>query len=530
MNKVLALVLGVILLSVMIAVILGGDDECLDQRGVDGSTAVPPGSYSKPEVMPPGVVTSGYGPRGGGFHYGLDISTAGPEIPIYAFADGVVTNAGPASGFGQWIVISHQAEDGSRFDTVYGHMYPAGVLVSVGDTVYAGQQIAVQGSNGQSSGPHLHFEVHPGGWSQHSGVDPASWVAQAVNPSTGVDLSHRTTVNIDGGDFDGGELPPASAHGVNASEQGLRRDTIRLQRMIAQKFPQITDIGGWRASDPYPDHPDGRALDVMIPAYTTAQGIQLGDSIKDWVYINRQALGVEYVLWRQTSYTGDGVAKPMEDRGSSTANHMDHVHITVASSLYPQADETYTPVDGLSSTGSYTSKPGCVDEGDEHAEHLADGTVPDEFAPWLERGAAVCEAVDAPLLAAQLDHESGFKRGEVSGAGAQGYAQFVPGTWQKYGYAVDDDGNRIGAAGVGDPNRVGDAVMAQAHYMCDIAARVRPKIDSGQLRGVSLTEAMLAGYNAGEGALDTYGGMPPYAETTAYVQTITTNREKYIKH
>ena len=526
MKKAAAFLVGVVLLIVFLVVLLAGNDECADERGVDGDSSVPPGSYSKPEVMPPGVVTSGFGIRWGAPHNGLDISS-GMGTPIYAYADGTVTNSGPATGFGQWIVITHQADDGSRFDTVYGHMYPQDLLVHVGDKVRAGQQIAREGSNGQSTGSHVHFEVHPGGWGNP--VDPAPWVDKAVNPSTGVDMKTEHTVKLTPDvTEDGDELKPASEYGVQASEEGLRRDTIRLQRMIAKKFPDIKVIGGYRPSDPFPDHPDGRALDVMIPSHKSSSGVALGNHIKDWAYINRNKLNVDYVIWRQTSYNGDGVARKMEDRGGDTANHYDHVHITLNSSPYPDANEQYNEVTGLSNDGSYTMDGNCEGHGDEHAD-LAPGTVPPEFEPWLAKGAAVCEEVDAPLLAAQLKQESGFQKGAVSQAGAMGYAQFMPGTWASYGYAVDEDGNRVGAAGAGDPNDVGAAVMAQANYMCDIAARAKPKIASGQWQGVTVREAMLAGFNAGEGNVDKYGGIPPFEETINYVAKITADAKNYAR-
>ena len=82
--------------------------------------------------------------------------------PIFAARDGDVVAAGPADGFGNWIIIQHTV-DGRRVDTVYGHMYDDGVLVKVGQKVTAGQQIGKIGSNGQSTGAHLHLEVWEGG-------------------------------------------------------------------------------------------------------------------------------------------------------------------------------------------------------------------------------------------------------------------------------------------------------------------------------------------------------------------------------
>ncbi|MHA2788447.1 M23 family metallopeptidase [Corynebacterium sp. S7] len=123
-----------------------------------------------PSVVKPaeGTFTSGFGPRWGTIHQGIDIA-APIGTPILAAMDGVVTASGPASGYGNWIKILH--EDGST--TLYGHM--SSLNVAVGQAVTAGQQIAGMGSEGQSTGSHLHFEYHPAG----SGpVDPQPWLAQ----------------------------------------------------------------------------------------------------------------------------------------------------------------------------------------------------------------------------------------------------------------------------------------------------------------------------------------------------------------
>ncbi|HEY9736567.1 MAG TPA: peptidoglycan DD-metalloendopeptidase family protein [Trichocoleus sp.] len=101
-----------------------------------------------------GVLTSGYGPRWGRMHRGVDI--AGPVgTPIYAAASGTVVRAGwNSGGYGNLVDIRHA--DGSM--TRYGHN--SRLLVRAGQEVRQGQQIAEMGSTGYSTGPHLHFEVH----------------------------------------------------------------------------------------------------------------------------------------------------------------------------------------------------------------------------------------------------------------------------------------------------------------------------------------------------------------------------------
>lgn len=115
-----------------------------------------------------GAYTSGFGARWGTNHNGVDIANA-IGTPIVAAMDGTVIDAGPASGFGNWVRLKH--EDGTI--TVYGHMET--IDVTVGQTVAAGQKIAGMGSRGFSTGSHLHFEVYPGG---ESPVDPAPWLAE----------------------------------------------------------------------------------------------------------------------------------------------------------------------------------------------------------------------------------------------------------------------------------------------------------------------------------------------------------------
>jgi murein DD-endopeptidase MepM/ murein hydrolase activator NlpD len=97
-------------------------------------------------------LTSVFGTRWGVAHQGIDL--AGPiGTPIYALTDGEVVEAGPASGFGLWVVIRHG--DGSK--SVYGHVNR--MFVDVGDRVRAGEEIAEIGNRGFSTGPHLHLEI-----------------------------------------------------------------------------------------------------------------------------------------------------------------------------------------------------------------------------------------------------------------------------------------------------------------------------------------------------------------------------------
>jgi murein DD-endopeptidase MepM/ murein hydrolase activator NlpD len=118
-----------------------------------GSGASASGDVVRPAT---GRLTSTYGARGGEIHFGIDIANS-IGTPILSAMAGEVIDSGPASGFGLWVRVRH---DGGLI-TVYGHINES--LVSVGQRVGAGEQIATMGNRGQSTGPHLHFEVHQDG-------------------------------------------------------------------------------------------------------------------------------------------------------------------------------------------------------------------------------------------------------------------------------------------------------------------------------------------------------------------------------
>jgi murein DD-endopeptidase MepM/ murein hydrolase activator NlpD len=120
-------------------------------------------------VMPTkGIFTSNFGYRWGVLHAGIDLANS-IGTPILAVSDGVVVEAGPAGGYGMLVKLRHS--DGTV--THYGHVNTT--LVSVGERVMAGDQIATMGYRGNSTGPHLHFEVLQGGTER---IDPVPWLAK----------------------------------------------------------------------------------------------------------------------------------------------------------------------------------------------------------------------------------------------------------------------------------------------------------------------------------------------------------------
>ena len=105
------------------------------------------------------------------FHAGIDIG-AGYGAPVWAADDGTVVYAGYASGYGTLVLISHGTVNGQDLTTGYAHM--SALNVSQGDHVSRGQPVGQVGNEGNSTGPHLHFEVRLDG----NPVDPLGWVSQ----------------------------------------------------------------------------------------------------------------------------------------------------------------------------------------------------------------------------------------------------------------------------------------------------------------------------------------------------------------
>lgn len=102
---------------------------------------------------------------------------------------------------------------------------------------------------------------------------------------------------------------------------GLVAGTAELRKIIQERFG-ISNIGGYRGADGYNEHSTGRALDVMV-----GNNKAKGDSVKDFAIANASAIDLKWAIWQQRLWNPDGSSKPMEDRGSPTQNHMDHVHI-----------------------------------------------------------------------------------------------------------------------------------------------------------------------------------------------------------
>lgn len=118
-----------------------------------------------------------------------------------------------------------------------------------------------------------------------------------------------------------------------APERGLQVRTILASRSISAAFPEIKSIGGVRP-DALRWHPNGLALDVMIPNPASPAGIALGNEILAFALENADRFGLQDVIWRGVYYTPNGSKV-------GGYGHYDHVHITTTGGGYPAGGESY---------------------------------------------------------------------------------------------------------------------------------------------------------------------------------------------
>lgn len=168
-----------------------------------------------------------------------------------------------------------------------------------------------------------------------------------------------------------GWVPPAEMlHAmIPGFAQGLNPGADFLRTTIMRQWPQIGDIGGRRAEDGYGEHSSGNALDVMVPGWDTPEGILLGNQVAGFLAKNREQLGLDGFIWRQTGYGYGGSftdGKAMSDRGSPTQNHMDHLHVMLgkgrgsgaAAVGLPTSSISLPSASGMSSSGGTSGRGG----------------------------------------------------------------------------------------------------------------------------------------------------------------------------
>lgn len=159
-----------------------------------------------------------------------------------------------------------------------------------------------------------------GDWAQVARGKRLAWVHKAYllrKKPTAKTLSSTGSTGSVSGRVSGAPCPDGSA-----VESGLVANTVAVYRSVCAAFPSVSSWGGRSGSGG--NHSTGRALDIMVTGST-------GDAIAAYVRAHARELGVSEVIWSRQIWTvqraGDGW-RPMSDRGSTTANHYDHVHVS----------------------------------------------------------------------------------------------------------------------------------------------------------------------------------------------------------
>jgi hypothetical protein len=130
------------------------------------------------------------------------------------------------------------------------------------------------------------------------------------------------------------------AKGVG-SEDHLQKDTILAKRAISAAFPEITDIGGYRA-DSLPWHPNGQAIDCMIPDPLSPRGKALGDQVLGFALGRWKEFNLNHVIWQNRIWNSPNHSEPFGANWNDiTQAHRNHVHVATNGGGFPTAGTVY---------------------------------------------------------------------------------------------------------------------------------------------------------------------------------------------
>jgi hypothetical protein len=311
-----------------------------------------------PGSATPGVFPSPVGAPPGG-------APAGPGGPLGAFAP---TAAG--AHHADWDAIAQKESSGNWADHDSGHNGHYGGLqfLPATWTMYGGGEFAPGADQATKEQQITVAERILNGWNGIPGQGPGAWPDTYVGFSKGGSPSNAPGRAVTSGSGNGDDVPALLGRGEyvwdtdtvdkygwlisalhNGSLKGFDQggptdgldtkgaqvDTIAVAE-AAKKLFGITDIGMYRSADGYNEHASGEAADVMV-----GNNKDTGDAVAQYFLQNAAQFGVQYVLWQQTQWNPDGSKSKMEDRGSPTANHMDHVHVRTLGGGFPQgADQS----------------------------------------------------------------------------------------------------------------------------------------------------------------------------------------------
>jgi GH25 family lysozyme M1 (1,4-beta-N-acetylmuramidase) len=255
-------------------------------------------------------------------HSGTDFA-ADDGTPFYACAGGTVLYIGPASGYGQWIVLDHPDSEGGGV-TEYGHMWDAYATgLQQGQWVDAGQLIGYVGSNGQATGPHLHLTV----WERAYGgqrIDPETWLSGAPYPPSGGGQAPASTPTT------GGSM---TIFGVDVSEHQDGMSLAQAKRE-GMEFAFIRTTDGTYQDRCYRSHlDDAEGAGMVTAAYHFCRRPDEGTSVAQQVEASLAVMGdARRPVWLDVEtpggFSGDLVAQfkaEFERRGVRVAGVYSYV-------------------------------------------------------------------------------------------------------------------------------------------------------------------------------------------------------------
>jgi len=190
--------------------------------------------------------------------------------------------------------------------------------------------------------------------------------------------------------------------------------------------------------------------------------------------------------------------------GLASASTTGSAYPATTNADFASALQTATTADASAASGpssSATGYPGLAGLAYDAAQGVAGGGEAGDYESMIEQAAAR-NGVDPAVLHGLIEQESGFDPNATSSAGASGLTQLMPGT--------------ASSLGVANPLNPAESIEGGARYLGQLMTQFGGN-----------TEDALAAYNAGPGAVQQYGGIPPYAETQSYVSKVLGNAEAF---
>ncbi|WP_051215360.1 SH3 domain-containing protein [Granulicoccus phenolivorans] len=200
-----------------------------------------------------------------------------------------------------------------------GSLNKGDAVKGTGKTSNGFTEVTYNGKSGWVSSEFLSKDKPAADTSSSAKAD-TSKAAPAPQTNSGSSNSSQSAGSSSSG---GGSVPQSTSCG---SLPGLQPNAVKVHQALCAQFPAISSYGGVREADGgY--HSSGRAIDAMVSNQA------LGQAVANYVRANAGSLGVTEVIWNQQIWTTQRSSegwRAMADRGSATANHMDHVHVSVS--------------------------------------------------------------------------------------------------------------------------------------------------------------------------------------------------------